>query len=205
MKNFNQLTLIGLMAFICLCAMGCQSNSPPVSFYTLTPMKTSDVLPDDPQTLKNVTLGIGPIIFPRTLQRPQIVTRPSANRLDLSEFHRWGGDLKQDFLTILVQNISMIMKSNKVFKYPWPPSVEPKYKIALDVNQFDGQLGKSVLLNTIWEIKQGTAGNERIEIKRSIIEQSVSGDDYNALVEAKSKALKTLSIEITDKLRLQEN
>ncbi len=189
---------------ICISVMGCQNTTPPVSFYALTPMITSDVLPDGQQTLKDVTIGIGPILFPRTLQRPQIVTRPSPNRLELSEFHRWGGDLKQDFLNILVQNISMIMGSNQVFKYPWSPSFEPKYRLTLDVNQFDGRLGESVLLNSIWEIKQGKPGKERTEIKRSIIEQPVSGDDYNALVEAKSKALKTLSIEITDKIRVQE-
>jgi uncharacterized lipoprotein YmbA len=183
MKNaFTHLIPMGLMVFICISVMGCQKNTPPVSFYALTPMTTSDVLPGGQQTFKDVTIGIGPITFPRTLQRPQIVTRPSANRLELSEFHRWGGDLKQDFLNILVQNISMIMGSNQVFKYPWSNSFEPRYRVTLDVNQFDGRLGGSVLLNIIWEIKQGELGNEKIEIKRSIIEQPVSGDDYNALV-----------------------
>ena len=203
-KIFTQVIPMGLMLFICMNVMGCQKHTPPVSFYALTPITKSEVVPDSEHTLKDITIGIGPINFPRTLQRPQIVTRPSANRLDVSEFHRWGGDLKQDFLNVLIQNISMMVGSNQVFKYPWSNTVEPKYRITLDVNQFDGRLGKSVLLNTIWEIKQGNPGSEKTEIKRSIIEQPVSGDDYNALVEAKSRALKMLSIEITDKIRLQE-
>jgi len=202
--NFRCGQWLLLCMFMCISVMGCQKNTPPVSFYALTPMTTSDVSPGGQQTLKDVSIGIGPITFPQTLQRPQIVTRLSPNRLELSEFHRWGGDLKQDFLNIMVQNISMIMGSNQVFKYPWSPSFEPKYRVTLDVNQFDGRLGESVVLNSIWEIKQGKPGKEKTEIKRSIIEQPVSGDDYNALVEAKSKALKTLSIEITDKIRLQE-
>ena len=205
MKNpFTQVIPMGLMLVLCISFLGCQKNSPPISFYALTPITTSDVLSGGQQALKEVTIGIGPITFPRTLQRPQIVTRPSPNRLELSEFHRWGGDLKQDFFNVLVQNISIIVGSNQVFKYPWSSAFEPKYRVTLDLNQFDGQLGESVLLNIIWEIKQGEPGNETTEIKRFIIEQPVSGDDYNALVEAKSKALKKLSIEITDEIERQE-
>ncbi len=203
-KAFSHLVPIGFILFICIGAIGCKNTTPPVSFYTLTPVTKSDVPPDVQQTLEHVTIGVGPINFPRTLQRPQIVTRPSANRLDLSEFHRWGGDLKQDFLNVLVQNISMISGSNQVFKYPWSNTSEPRYRISLDVNQFDGRLGESVLLNIIWEIKEAGAGNKNTDIISSIIEQPVPGNDYNALVEAQSNALKILSIEIIDKIKQKE-
>ncbi|WP_212638029.1 PqiC family protein [Desulfocicer vacuolatum] len=196
--------LVVFILLFCINAMGCQGKTPSVSFYALTPIAVPQNTSGGQGRLENVSIGIGPIHFPRTLQRPQIVTRPSANRLDLSEFHRWGGDLKQDFLNVLVQNISIITGSNQIFKYPWSPSFKPRYRVTLDVIQFDGRLGDTVLLNSIWEIKQGEPGNEKSEIKRSIIEQPISGEDYNALVKAKSDALKTLSVKITDKITVMD-
>jgi len=45
--------------------------------------------PDISQTVSDTTLaiGVGPVEFPKFLDRPQIVTRKSQHRVEVSEFH----------------------------------------------------------------------------------------------------------------------
>jgi len=200
-KTLTQLIPVGFVLFVTLAVIGCRSYSPPVSFYTLTPVaaKMSD---SDQDALKDISIGIGPITFPKTLERPQIVTRPTANTLILSEFDRWGGDLKQDFLNVLTQNISMMTGSDQVFKSPLSDGLKPAYRVTLDVYQFDGRLGESVVLNVSWVLKNTQAGTIHSVFKKSVIRQVVSGNGYDALVQAQSDAIKTLSRAIVDEIKL---
>jgi hypothetical protein len=184
----------GLFFLICTAGFGCRSSTPPVSFYTLTPVSEAHLINTGQDALKGVPIGIGPVKFPKTLNRPQIITRPSPNRLELSEFHRWGGDLKQDFINVLGQNISSMTGSDQVATFPWPVSFKPVYIITLDIHQFDGAMGESVLLNVSWMMKKGLIG---AEINRSIIKQPVSGNDYEALVSGYSQAIAELSREVS--------
>lgn len=174
---------------------GCRSSTPPVSFYTLTSLPMTEMESHEQSAVRGITIGIGPVQFPQFLNRPQIVTRSGPNRLTVSEFHRWGGYLDQDFLRVLAQDISILMPTNRVVEFPWEYRADPDYRIAFNVQQFDGQPGNSVLLNAVWTIKE-RKGTKALYAKRSIIRQPVSGNDYEALVAAHSQALAALSREI---------
>ncbi len=138
--------------------------------------------------------------FPQFLNRPQIVTRSGPNRLTVSEFHRWGGYLDQDFLRVLAQDISILLPTNRVVEFPWEDPADPDFRIAFNVQQFDGQPGNFVLLNTAWTIK-GRKGTKVLYARKSIIRQPVSGNDYEALVSAHSQALAALSREIATAIK----
>jgi uncharacterized protein len=201
MRNILRLSIrFGCVLLICMTVIGCMRSTPPVSFYTLTPVSSEQLIGIDQNSLKDIAIGIGPVKFPQMLDRPQIITRPSANRLELSEFDRWGGDLKQDLLNVLTQNISIIGGSNQVFAFPWSGSFKPAYRVVLDVHQFDGRLGDSVELNVSWMVKKNQTIPDSPVFRRSVIKQAVSGNDYDALVKAKSEALKTLSQAIVDEI-----
>lgn len=175
---------------ITLMFFGCKSTSPPVTFYTLTPM-TSEGLGNPGKFPENIRIGIGPARFPKLIERSQIVTRTTPNTIDLDEFNRWGGSLKQDFLNVIAENLNMLTGSRQILVYPWVSAFSPAWRIEFDVHQFDGALGGSVLLNVTWTIKK--QGSEDLLIKKSVIEQNVAGSGYEELVQAKSKALETLS------------
>jgi uncharacterized lipoprotein YmbA len=66
------------------------------------------------------------------------------------------------------------------------------------VEQFEGQLGERVLLNVTWSVAEQE--NEGV-VRTSLIEEPVSSEDYDGLVEAKSKALATLSQAIVDDIK----
>ncbi len=178
-----------VISIVAMMLIGCRTATPPVSFYTLTSIP-SDMSDSDQAHLKDIAIGLGPVRCPTLIERPQIVTRTAPNKVEHSEFHRWGGNLCQDFLNVLSDNISVLTRSHKILIYPWPTAFHPAYRIEFDVHRFDGKLGGAVLLNVTWTIM--TQGNDALYVKRSVIEQQTKADDYASLVDAKSQALASL-------------
>jgi uncharacterized lipoprotein YmbA len=147
-----------------------------------------------------LAIGIGPVEFPKFLDRPQIVTRKSQNQIEVSEFHRWAGSFPGDFSRVLAKNISILLPSDRVAVYPWGEQFSPTYRIKLDVEQFDGQLGERVVLEVTWMVTD-QEGTKKLVVRKSLIEEPVSDKTYEALVVAESHALATLSRTIVQEIR----
>jgi len=176
------------------------STTPAVKYYTLNPF--FEMQPDIPQAVSGTPLaiGVGPVEFPRFLDRPQIVTRKSQNRVEVSEFHRWAGSFSEDFLRVLAKNISMLLPADRVAAYPWTDRFSPTYRIPLTVEQFDGRFGENVVLNVTWSVWNQKDANEPVLMKHTRIKEPVSAADYDALVAAQSRAISTLSRDIADEI-----
>jgi hypothetical protein len=162
--------------------------------------------PDIPEAVSVGTLaiGVGPVEFPKFLDRPQIVTRKSQHRLSVSEFHRWAGSFSEDFLRVLAKNISMLMPADRVAVYPWTDQFSPTYGIQLIVEQFDGRIGGHVVLNVTWSIWNQKDTNQAI-FKHTRIQEPVSAENYDALVAAQSRAIGTLSRDIVKEIERVSN
>jgi hypothetical protein len=175
------------------------STTPATEYYTLNPF--SEVKPDISQgvTRDTLVIGVGPVEFPRFLDRPQIVTRKSQHRVEVSEFHRWAGSFSEDFLRVLAKNISMLLPGDQVAAYPWTARFSPTYHIPLTVEQFDGRFGEHVVLNVAWSVQHQKDTKEPV-IKHTRIKEPVSAEDYEALVAAQSRAIGTLSRAIVDEI-----
>jgi uncharacterized lipoprotein YmbA len=180
------------------------STTPAVRYYTLNPF--SEMQPDIPQAVSGTTIaiGVGPVEFPRFLDRPQIVTRRSQNRVEVSEFHRWAGSFSEDFLRVLAKDISMLLPADRVAEYPWTDQFSPGFWIPLTVEQFDGRLGEHVVLNATWSVWRQKDTNEPV-IKHSRIKEPVPGKDYDALVAAQSRAIGALSRAIVEEIERVSN
>ena len=68
--------------------LGCGSTQP-ARFYALSSMKEAKMAPGAKTGLSGVAVGIGPIRIADYLDRPDIVTRDTGNRLKLAEFELW--------------------------------------------------------------------------------------------------------------------
>lgn len=187
-------------AFTVLLLVGCRSTPSPTAFYTLTTLAKGNPTGQSPAPQGDLAIGVGPAQLPEYLDRPQIVTRTAPDRLTLSEFNRWGGSLAKDFLRVLTENLSGLLGSDRVVAYPWAERLEPSYRVALDVQQFDGPLGEAVVLKVTW-IVTGHDGKKPLSVRKSMIQEPVSGKDYDALVAAHSRAVAALSREITEEIR----
>jgi len=176
------------------------STTPAVKYYTLNPF--SGMPPDISHAVSGDTLaiGVGPVEFPKLLDRPQIVTRKSQHRVEVSEFHRWAGSISEDFLRVLSKNISMLLSADQVAAYPWKDQFSPTYAIQLIVDQFDGRFGGHVVLNVTWSIWNQKDAIQAI-FKHTRIKEPVSGEDYDAVVAAQSRAIGALSRAIVDEIK----
>jgi uncharacterized lipoprotein YmbA len=192
MKNKAYFGNVSWIFFFTMVLLASCSTTPGVKYYTLNPL--SEMKPDISQGVSrdSIAIGVGPVEFPRFLDRPQIVTRKSQHRVEVSEFHRWAGSFSEDFLQVLAKNISMLLPADRVTAYPWTDRFSPTFRIPLTIEQFYGQLGGNVVLNVTWSVWHHKDTNESV-IKHTRIKEVISGDDYDALVEAQSRAIGDLS------------
>jgi uncharacterized protein len=199
MKNKAGFGDTGRVFFFMIFLLASCSTTPAVRYYTLNPL--SEMQPDISQAVSGDTfaIGVGPLEFPRFLDRPQIVTRKSQHRVEVSEFHRWAGSFSEDFLRVLAKNISTLLPADRVVAYPWTDQFSPTYRIQMIVEQFDGRFGGHVVLNVTWSVWNQKDKNQAI-FKHSRIKEPVSTGDYDALVAAQSRAIGTLSRAIVDEI-----
>jgi uncharacterized lipoprotein YmbA len=195
--------IVWACAVLILLLGGCRRATIPEEFYTLNALNRAQEGSLAVATYAEIAIGVGPLDFPEYLDRPQIVTRTGPNRLALSEFHRWGGSLDEEFLRVLAENISIQLGTDRVAVFPWGTIFNPTYRVKFDVHQFDGTLGETVLLNVTWTIT-GQDDKAAPVVQTSIITEPVSAKDYEALVAAKSRALAALSRRIVEEIKRLE-
>jgi hypothetical protein len=200
MKNRARFGNIGWAFLLTVFFVAACSSTPPVAYYTLNTLP--EMQQEIPAAVMDDTLaiGVGPVEFPKFLDRPQIVTRKSQNQIEVSEFHRWAGSFPGDFSRVLAKNISILLPSDRVAVYPWGEQFSPTYRVKLDVEQFDGQLGERVVLDVTWMVTD-QEGTNKLVVRKSLIEEPVSDKTYEALVVAESNALVTLSRTIVEEIR----
>ena len=93
------------------------------------------------------------------------------------------------------KNISILLPMSRVAVYPWKDQDSPTYRIKLNVEQFDGQFKKHVILDVTWSVAKQKDDNNPV-VKNSFIKEPVSTEDYESIAAAKSRAIAVLSQEI---------
>jgi uncharacterized lipoprotein YmbA len=186
----------GLRVLLLLAAIflgGCV-RSPEPKFYALTPAQ-DQYSAWRSNSAPNAVIGIGPVKLADYLDRSQIVTRTGNNQLLKSEFNRWVGSFKDNFINVLADDIGFLLSDQQIYLYPWRNSVSIDYQITVEVVRCDGRLGDAAVLVARWSIFNGPE-RKLLKTMRSSIREAVRGTDYSDLVAAQSLALANLSREI---------
>jgi len=187
-----------VVTVVMLNVWGC-ANTQPTHFYLLRGMEASERSTMLEAKNSSLSLGLGPISLPKYLDRPQIVTRISSHEIDLAEFHKWGAPLKDNLSSVLLENLSILLSTNRIVEYPWNRSNLPDYQLSLEVMQFDGTKSQVASLNVRWRLA-GDDGKKVLQEKTSQFSEVIGGSDYVDLVEAMSRMLATFSQEIAEAL-----
>ena len=173
------------IALLMLLLAGCASHSPPARFYLLTAEVASPAA-----VTGDLFLGVGPVRLPDYLDRSQLVRRLDGGRLQVDEFHRWGGDLARNIQEVLATNLGRLLASPRVLAWPWSARLDLPHRLTLDIYRFEAGPGAQVTLDVQWQwLQKGRLtrmGRERIEVP-------VASDTPAAWVQAQSRALAELA------------
>jgi len=191
-------TLAGLLSM--LLVSGCATTSRSVDFYTLSPTAVAGAPESPAASCRDVVIGIGPVVWPQYLDRPQIVTRHSANRISFDEFHRWAGPFKEDFQRVLIEDLSRDLQTDYVIKYPGMVGYKLRYRVLVHIDQFDGQPGDAVTLKAAWTVVEQSGDKDEPRKHESLINKAAPGEGYEAMVVAASAAVAELSRQIAAEL-----
>ena len=201
----NTVALKWVLGTALILLIGCGAATGPVQFYALSNPETPVQMSGSNNVSGRIALGVGPLEIPKMIDRPQIVTRDTGNKIQVAEFHRWGGALNEDILRVLTEQLSGLLDSNKVMAHPWAEFFEPDYRVYLIFHRFDGRLGESVVLNATWSVTDAR-GRKALAVKRSVISEPLATTDYESLVSASSSVLEELGRQIAEQIRsLQGN
>ena len=190
---------LGILVFslgLALGLAGCTGTSPKSDFYTLG---TTPATGPATQLSADMAIAVGPVTIPAELDRKQIVTRDSDNRLKISELSRWAGPLQDNITAVLTANLASRLGTDKVAPH-YRESLFPfTHQVVLNINRFDGYFKGEVLLDATWSIKQNGQSVPLI-VKHTLIRTPLVTPDYSGLVAAQSKALAEISTLIADTL-----
>ena len=165
-------------------------------FYVLSSLQ-SETTPIQPLAdLTGIGLGVGPIRMPLYLDRTDIVTRGSLNRVDIADFAQWAGPLQENFSRVLAENLSVLLATDKVGIFPFVRRESVDYNVTVYVTRFDGVPGDKAHLRARWSILDNRRKKSFYE-KHTVVSHPTENDTTEALIAAKSKTIADLSREIS--------
>jgi len=169
---------------------GCTATSEPSRFYLLNSLSPTEQVRS--KSARGLAIGIGPIEIPEYVDRPQIVTRISANELNLTEFHKWAEPLKDNIPQVLADNLSVLLQTDQIAMYPWKRNTAIDYQATLDITRFDTEPNGHAHLMARWQLF-GQDTRTLLATNKSHFTTPIEGSDYTAMVSALNQALHDLS------------
>jgi uncharacterized lipoprotein YmbA len=145
-------------------------------FFILSPARQAEGTVQTDST-RNLSLGLGPIMFPGYLKRRDIVTRIDDGRLELSPNMRWAESLDANFQSVLSQDLAVQLNTQRIVLFPWYGRPQMDYQVEVQVHRFDTDGTNRSELNARWIVKDGKTGEE-LHATESNISSQVSTDDH---------------------------
>jgi uncharacterized protein len=145
-------------------------------------------------------LGLGPIKFPKYLDRLEVVTRIDNNRVAVSGADRWAEPLDSSFEKVLVQDLSVQLPKSQITTYPWYGDRLPDFQVLVDVRRFDASTEGLAQLEASWtiiDLRNQTA----LYSTTSAISQSAGRVNEAGAVAALSRAITDFSDQIAARVR----
>lgn len=187
-------------AAICLALVtSACSRSPRVNFYTLAPeAKVEAAL----SSRTAPAVAVGPVTLPELVDRPQLVVRVDANRVEILETHRWAEPLKSEIPRLIAQNLGRLLGSDRVSSYQQYAGGDAHYRVLVDILRFESVPGESVTVETAWTLRRSAGGAPKTG--RSLVREKVTGAGYDALAAAYSRALAGVSGDLARAIRAED-
>ncbi len=198
--SMKRIGLSGIIFFTIVSILqGCtilgRGTQQPTRNYVLNSVYSDETQPQAVADLNNIGILVGPIRMALYLDRTDIVIRDSQNQIRLAEFAQWAGPLQENFSRVLVENLSVLLTTDRIGIFPGTRPVSFEFNVTVNVTRFDGVPGRQADLRARWGILDQTRKEILIE-NHSVLSRPTENDSLEALIAAESRALADLSHEI---------
>jgi hypothetical protein len=189
--------ILTLMIAAALFAVSGCATTPPPTFYQLEEPASTHMSGAE----RGIAIGVGPVDLAAYLDRPQIVSRVAAHKLQLSESNMWAEPLKESILRVIAVNLSNMLETTRIFRFPRRDRTIPlTYRVSVDIPRFDGTLGGDAQLVARWTLYKGR-GENALLTRVTIIAEATGGEGYEKLITAQNRTLQGLSRVIADAIK----
>lgn len=186
---------LGLLLLLSACA-----GTPSTRFYLLTPLSMAES--QDNISRRPIALGIGPIRLPSHLDRPEIIVEGPGHQVELAEFDQWAEPLDDNITSVLATNLAVLLGTQQVSRYPWPPGTKVDYQIGVNINRFIATSEGKVELHAHWTMQRSITDKPLLE-KTERVQETPVNSTIEAIVSAQSQALAQLARLIADGVKNQ--
>ena len=137
------------------------------------------------------------------LDRPQIILRTSHNEIQVADLDRWAAPLNENITNVLVDNLSALLSTGNILKFPWKARIPIDYQVVMDITRFDGMPGDNADLRARWGILSEN-GSKVFSKGKSVLTEPIEEDSIPAMVSAQSRLMEKLSHEIAEEIKKLE-
>jgi uncharacterized lipoprotein YmbA len=182
---------------LALALAGCLGGqSPPTSFYMLSPLNPSQTGTLAATADGRIRIGLSTVTVPEYLNRSEIVINLDNTVYQLADFSKWAEPLSDNLTRVLEENLTNLLHDDSIDIFlASDSSILPDYRLEVDVLRLDGNLGDQVTLVAQWALL-AAAEDDLIVMRRSEYQASAADNTYKELVMAKSRTIEKLSQDI---------
>jgi len=165
----------------------------PARFYTLNATATAAAAAP-----LNVTVAVGPVSIPGAGCRQEFVTTSGSNSVQLHSFNLWAEPLADGIARSVAGDLSVLLGSPTVAVAP-VANFTAAYRVTMRVQRFESVLNESVLVDAVWVVRKDAGG--ATQSGRTVARETISGEGFDALAAAHSRALAAVSADIAAAIR----
>jgi uncharacterized lipoprotein YmbA len=143
---------------------------------------------------------VGPVAVPAAVDRPEFVVQVAPNRVEVDEFNRWDAPLEDSIARAVAGDLSVLLNSPNVTSAPLA-DFSAAYTVTINVQRFESVKGQSALVDAVWAVRSAAGGQTRSG--RTIAQEAVQGEGFDALAAAHSQAIAKVSGDIASAIRTE--
>jgi len=178
---------------------GCVRDTKPAAFYLLGPTATPAT-----ERIEGPRIIVGPVEFPRYLDRPQIVTRHSEGRIEIDEFARWAEPLNHTVPAVIAENLSALTGGTRIVPFLQIREMISDYRIVAMVSRFDTDEAGNTVLDAKWSVLRSTDKSYTMA-RHSIYRSNTSASDYEQRVASMNALLLRWSEDIATEIQRMDS
>jgi uncharacterized protein len=128
--------------------------------------------------------------------------RVEPNRFKILEDERWAEPLDENLARVLMQNLSVLLRTDQIFVFPWLRNEKPSYRVDVEVLRFESSSASQSQLTARWTITDVNNSDKVVSNELRAVRQA-KDDSVGAAVAALGETVADLSSDIADALMKQ--